>query len=184
MRVFCLRTTADHPTAQRQRCNCCDILEGCHGNGSSARHPAVSSLTVRRTVTSISYIWVWASQQVFPRVHTQPVQKKYTLERPGARSWTLSLCWGSGLSIHLKRQKDCHVVSHSLGLTEQERICEWSDITLHFPLRWRLSFSVCGWKSRPPLICQLQAKSIHLLHTTVRFTRWELNTECVITFKM
>lgn len=38
-------------------------------------------------------------------------------------------------------------------------------------------FSVYGSKSRPPLICQLQPKSIHLHHITVRCTRWELNDD-------
>lgn len=39
----------------------------------------------------------------FPLVHTQPVQKKYTMERPGALSWALSLWWDSGLLSCLKR---------------------------------------------------------------------------------
>lgn len=59
------KMNAHHPEAQWQCCVWCDMPAGCNGNCSSAQHPAVSSLTVRRTVTSISCIWVWASQQVF-----------------------------------------------------------------------------------------------------------------------
>lgn len=53
-----------------------------------------------------------------------------------------------------------------------------------FPFRWRLMIAVYGSKSRPPLICQSQPKSIHLQHFTVSFTRWELNADFVITFAM
>lgn len=91
-----------HAKAHRQCYVCCDISVGCDGNCSSAQHPAVSSLTVRRTVTSISCIWVWAKSASFPLVHTQPVQKKYTTERPGALRWALSLWWDSGLLSRLK----------------------------------------------------------------------------------
>lgn len=109
---LCLRTTADAPAAHRPCCACCDISVGCTGNCSSAQHPAVSSLTVRRTVTSISCIWVWASQQLFPLVHTQPVQKKYTVEKarsPLAEpsvSGEIVASWAIGSVLRVTGRKD------------------------------------------------------------------------------
>lgn len=51
-----------------------------------------------------------------------------------------------------------------------------------FPFRWRLMIALYGSKSRPPLICQSQPKSIHRQHLADSFTRWELNGDFVITF--
>lgn len=85
-------------------------------NCSSTQHPAGSSLTVRRTVTSISCIWAWAKSASFLRAHTQPVQKKYIAQRPGALCWALALLWDSGLTRHLKHPasgNDSDALSHS-----------------------------------------------------------------------
>lgn len=76
----CRRANADHPTAPRQRCVCCDILAECNGNCSSAQHPAGSSLTVRQTVTSISCIWARAKSASFSSsAHTARTKGKYTV---------------------------------------------------------------------------------------------------------
>lgn len=76
-------------------------------------------------------------------------------------------------------------VRHSVHDLQSRRGYE-STATLRrlFPFRWRLMIAVYGSKSRPPLICQSQPKSIHLQHFTVSFTRWELNADFVITFAM
>lgn len=54
------------PRHQQQSCfpALCEVLVGCNRKCSPTQHPAASSFTVRRAVTSISCIWVWASQQV------------------------------------------------------------------------------------------------------------------------
>lgn len=75
----------------------------CDGNCSAVQHPAASSLTVQQAVTSISLIWVRAKSASFARARTQPELKKYTLQRPGALCWVLSLLWDSGLLSRLKR---------------------------------------------------------------------------------
>lgn len=180
------KTNAHHPKAQWQCCVWCDMPAGCNGNCSSAQHPAVSSLTVRRTVTSISCIWVWASQQVFLYCTRSPCKRNIPWKGPGSLSWALSLWWGSGHSGCFKYplwavgHKDKW--QHGVWLTERDRKQECRNATLLFLFQWKLRLVMHGSKSRPPLICQLQPKSLH--HITARFAGWELNVDFVITFQM
>lgn len=51
-----------------------------------------------------------------------------------------------------------------------------------FPIQLKVSGS--GSKSRPPLICQLWLESIRVHRITVRFARWECNSDFMITFEM
>lgn len=77
------------------------------------------------------------------------------------------------------------VVRHSVHDLQSRRGYECTaTLRCLLPFRWRLMIAVHGSKSRPPLICQSQPKSIHLQHFTVSFTRWELNGDFVITFAM
>lgn len=148
------KTNAHHPEAQWQCCVWCDIPAGCNGNCSSAQHPAVSSLTVRRTVTSISCIWVWASQQVFLYCTRSPYKRNIPWKGPGSLSWALSLWWGSGHSGCFKYplwavgHKDKW--QHSVWLTENDRKRECRDATLLF-----YSNESLGW------LCMAQNQGHH-----------------------
>lgn len=149
---LCLRTTVDPPAALSRCCVCCDISVGCNGNCSSAQHPAVSSLTVRRTVTSISCIWVWASQQLFPLVHTQPVQKKYTVEKARSPLAELSVSgeiaasWAIWSVLRVTGHKDkWRQCGKSLSMTYRASGGYENTVTLHSVTAQMKAYVVWVW---------------------------------------
>lgn len=113
--------TAYHPAAQRQCCVSCDILVGCNGNCSSSS-ASCNLITHCKADRYFHQLHLSSGKSAsFPLVHTQPVQKKYTVERPGALSWALSLWWDSVLLKPFEassewqaiKTNDPNVVSHS-----------------------------------------------------------------------
>lgn len=132
----------------------------------SAQHPAVSSLTLSPTVTSISSAQFGQSQQNFPPGAHTALCRRNILWGPAVFCWALRLCWDSGLLSRLK-----HPASdgHEDGRPSKGRALrrQWYYAAFFFfSFGWRLMVAVHGSESRPPLICQSQPKSIHLQHST------------------